>query len=207
MHTGKPLTSLVYEHVYNGIINAIITNNDILTENELAEKLGVSKAPVRGALILLCEEKVLQSIPRVGYKVLQITSGQVSKLAEARWALEPFLMERAWPVLDAGKIERLEDHLRDSKKAELTETSIGANWMRNIQFHTLLASFAENEYLQSALERVLRNCARAATQYYLHIRGIPQGEADKHDAIVSAIARGDRDGALNTLREDIREMI
>ena len=207
MHVGKPLTSMVYEHVYDGILSGDITNNDILTENELAEKLAVSKAPVRGALILLCEEKVLRAIPRVGYQVLQITSGQVGKLAEARWALEPFLLEKAWPTLDAKKIRRLEDHLRASKKAELSKTSIAANWMRNIQFHMLLAGFAENEYLQGALERVLKSCARAATQYFLHIRGIPQGEMDKHDAIVAAIAGGDREAALNALREDIREII
>ena len=205
--TEKPLTGKVYDFVYDGIINGTITNNDILTENALVEELGVSKSPVRGALILLCEENVIQSIPRLGYKVLQITPDQVQKLTEARFALEPFMLEKAWPLLQAEQMMQLTQHLRQCKETELKNTSIRENWIRNIQFHTMLASFAQNEYLLSSLEYVLRSCARAAAQYYLHTRGIPQGEADYHDAIVEAIVQHDLQTAQAMLKQDIQQII
>lgn len=173
----------------------------------MVEELGVSKSPVRGALILLCEENVIQSIPRLGYKVLQITPDQVQKLTEARFALEPFMLEKAWPQMREEQITQLTMHLRQSKETELKDTSIHENWMRNIRFHMLLASFAENEYLLSSLEHVLKSCARAAAQYYLHTRGIPQGEADLHDAIVNAITRRDYQAAMETLKQDMRQII
>ena len=55
----------------------------------------MSKSPVREALILLCEENILIAIPRLGYKVVQITPGQMAKLIEARYALEPFMLKKA----------------------------------------------------------------------------------------------------------------
>lgn len=72
-----------------------ITGNDILTESALVKRLQVSKSPVREALILLCEENILIAIPRLGYKVVQITPGQMAKLIEARYALEPFMLKKA----------------------------------------------------------------------------------------------------------------
>lgn len=207
IRTEKPLTGKVYDFVYAGIINGTITNNDILTENALVEELGVSKSPVRGALILLCEENVIQSIPRLGYKVLQITPDQVQKLTEARFALEPFMLEKAWPQMREEQLMLLTQHLHESKETELKDTSIRENWMRNIRFHMLLASFAQNEYLLSSLEHVLKSCARAAAQYYLHTRGIPQGEADFHDLMVDAIVRRDYQTALDTLKQDMQQII
>jgi len=84
----KPLTSMVYERLYGEIVNGTITSNDILTEAALVQKMEVSKSPVREALILLCEENVLQAIPRIGYRVIQITPSQMAKLIEARMALD-----------------------------------------------------------------------------------------------------------------------
>ena len=66
VQSSKPLTSMVYERVYSSIINGEITGNDILTESGLVSQFSVSKSPVREALILLCEEGVLKSIPRMG---------------------------------------------------------------------------------------------------------------------------------------------
>ena len=44
----------------------------LLTERELVERFQVSKAPIREALLRLCNEEVLTSIPRCGYVVVRI---------------------------------------------------------------------------------------------------------------------------------------
>ncbi|NLB91176.1 MAG: GntR family transcriptional regulator, partial [Clostridiales bacterium] len=151
INKSKPLTAMVYDHIYTEIVNGNLTSNDILTEGALTQKLEVSKSPVREALIMLCEENVLQAIPRTGYKVIQITPVQVASLIEARDALEPFLLEKAWPKMEEAQINQLVEHYQWSKKDELIHTTIQDNWYRNISFHMLLASFAGNDYLLEAL--------------------------------------------------------
>lgn len=203
----KPLTEKVYDFLYREIINGGITSNDILTESSLVSRMQVSKSPVREALILLCEENVLKAIPRIGYLVVQITPGQVTKLIEARYALETFMLEKAWPTLDEVKVAQLKRQRELCKKDEPINTSVYDNWRRNIEFHTLLAGFADNDYLLSALERTLRTSARAANQYFLNVRGIPRGDEDIHDTIVAAVEERDYEKALNALKVDIRQIL
>lgn len=203
----KPLTYMVYEQVYADIVNGEINSNDILTECALVERFKVSKSPVREALILLCEEEVLQSIPRIGYKVIQILPDQVESLTEVRYALEPFMLRKTWGSLGSAEIAQLEEHLSLSKEDEKTHMSVQDNWRRNIAFHILLASFAKNDYLQAMLERTLKACARAAMQYYVQVRGIPKGEVDLHDIIMQAIRDRDIEKALATLEEDMRQIV
>lgn len=206
-NNSKPLTSMVYDYVYGEITNGNITPNDILTESSLVNQLKVSKSPVREALILLCEENVLQAIPRTGYRPIQITPDQIAHLIEARYALEPFMLAKAWPVMDDVKIAQIE-HCRElCKKDELVNTSIQDNWRRNIDFHTLLAGFSGNQYLLDALKRTLKTCARASNQYFRNVRGIPRGDDDLHDAILRGLKERDYEKTLAALNEDLRQII
>lgn len=203
----KPLTSMVYQSVYDDIINGKLTVNDTLTEGQLIEQLGVSKSPVREALIMLCEENVLQSVPRIGYRVVQIGAKQLEALIDARLAIEPYLLHKAWPKLPGEAVGAIKKRLVTLKADEMVHHSIQDNWRRNIDFHLLLAQYGENEYLSDMLGRVLRASARAASQYFIQVRGIPHGEMDYHDLLVNAIEARDLDKATALLKDDIREIM
>lgn len=204
---SKPLTAMVYDHVYGQIINGSITANDILTESALVSQMNVSKSPVREALIMLCEENVLQAIPRMGYRPVQIAHDQVAKLIEARYALEPFMLEKAWPMLNDEKVAQLRRQRDLRKKDALINTSIQDNWRRNIDFHMQLGSFSDNEYLLEALNRTLKTCARAATQYLINIRGFQGNGESLHDAILTGLQERDYEKTLSALKDDLRQII
>ena len=198
---------MVYEKLYASVINGEITSNDILTESALVSQFGVSKSPVREALILLCEDGMLKSIPRLGYKVMQILPGQIEELTEARCALEPFLLQKAWNQIGDSELAKLEKHLTASKQDELVNTTIIANWERNSAFHLMIAGFAKNDYLLSMLDKTLRTCARAAAQYFYHIRNIPHGDHDLHDDLMEAMQERNLEHALNILNADIHQIV
>ncbi|MEG0270567.1 MAG: GntR family transcriptional regulator, partial [Clostridia bacterium] len=193
--------------IYASVINGNITSNDILTESGLVNQFGVSKSPVREALIILCEEGMLKSIPRMGYKVMQLLPGQVEELTDARYALEPFLLKHGWDHIGNAELSKLENHLMVSKRDELINTTVLANWERNSAFHLLIAGFAKNDYLLSMLDRTLRACARASTQYFFHTRNIPHGEHDLHDDMLDALRQKDLERALTILNEDIHQIV
>ena len=66
MKTKKTLKETVVEGIYREIEEGIYKPNDIIHEGEIMEKYAMSKSPVREALIELCKDNVLKSIPRVG---------------------------------------------------------------------------------------------------------------------------------------------
>ena len=66
------LKKKVYDDVLRAIIEGEYSAEDIISEAMLIEKYNVSKSPVREALVQLCGENVLKSIPRCGYMVVKL---------------------------------------------------------------------------------------------------------------------------------------
>lgn len=203
---GKPVTSMVHQRLYDDIINGVVTVNDILTESSLAERFSVSKAPVREALISLCGDHLLQSIPRTGYKVVQIMPEEAAQLSELRLAIETFLLNKAFPALGLAQVEQLEALHAHNLAEEQVRTTVQDHWRRNMAFHQLLASFGGNELMARELERVLASCARAATQYFLGRRKAADPE-DLHGPLIHALRAGDRERAQQLLQKDIAQVL
>ena len=71
-----PRKETLTDKVHDGILEMIIQTTQeeiVLNESKLVEHFGVSKAPVREALVRLCSEGVLKIIPRYGYVVVNLT--------------------------------------------------------------------------------------------------------------------------------------
>ena len=73
----ETLKERVYRGIYEAVTNGEYRPNDILTENQMIEKFGVSKSPVREALVELCKDGVLINIPRMGYQVRAVTLKEI----------------------------------------------------------------------------------------------------------------------------------
>ena len=118
--------------------------NDILTENQMIEKFGVSKSPVREALVELCKDGVLINIPRMGYQVRAVTLKEIMDILEFRVDVEVGGLRKSFPVLTRENINMLrmiaEKHNADEDRI------VSNNWQRNYEFHTYLYSLNNNVY-------------------------------------------------------------
>lgn len=208
VHNSKPMTAKVYDYVYAGIINGEITANDILSEARLSAQLQVSKAPVREALIALCEERILQVMPRMGYKVIQISPSQVAKLTEARLFLELYMLQKSFPTIGEVQVAQLRNLSERKQVCSENTQPVLEKWRNNIEFHMTLAGYSDNEYLLEALHRVLRTCARAATQCFLGNHEKSKKEyVDLHGLLMQALEDRDYEKAVDVLKMDIREIL
>ena len=206
MKERKPVTSKVYDYVYSSIINAQITCNDLLTESQLASQLEVSKAPVREALLMLCQRNILQAIPRIGYRVVQISPAQVAKLTESRMVLELSMLEKSWPLIGEEQVAHLNDVYRRQQEAEAQPQDVLNRCLGNINFHMALAECCGNEYLLEALNNILHTCARAATQCFLGYRQEHEN-TEYHEDILRALYARDYEAARAALTSDIHELL
>ena len=76
------------DRIHDSILEMIIKNpseeKQVLNEKRLMELFGVSKAPVREALIKLCSEGVLRSVPRFGYMVIRMNDQDIRDILRMR---------------------------------------------------------------------------------------------------------------------------
>ena len=70
----QSLKSIVYQETLDGIIRGEYKAGQIINEQELVQKFGYSKSPIREALIALCNDEILRSIPRYGYEIIRFTN-------------------------------------------------------------------------------------------------------------------------------------
>ncbi|MBR3873928.1 MAG: GntR family transcriptional regulator [Clostridia bacterium] len=207
MGETKPLTTKVYDYVYSAIINGEINANDLLSEAKLAEQLQVSKAPVREALIRLCEENILQVMPRMGYRAIQIAPAQIAQLVEMRILLEGYMLQKAFPLIDEVRLTQLKNLLYRQRKDKNAPQPVIEKWQDNIDFHIMLAGFCGNEYLLDALRRTMKTCAGAAAQCFLNGYSRRKASVEHHDIIIEQLEAGNLDSALEALRQDIQELL
>lgn len=206
MSAGIKLKDQIYEKVLNEITEGHYQQNDIITERELIEKYGVSKSPVREALIELCNEKVLESRPRMGYQIRPISMKEISDIVELRVILESAALRKTFANLDEKCINLLKQNL-----SEATEIHEGKNmvkhWKSNISFHLLLCSFCENSQICTEVERALKFSYRGAIQYFsVSWNRRHDTKAQRHKKLIEAMEKRDLEKSLEILKEDIEDL-
>ena len=81
------LKEQIHHHLFSDIVNGVYTPGSILHEKNLMEKYGVSRAPIREALIQLCSEGVLRNLPKRGYEVTEISAEEIQNIIRYRISL------------------------------------------------------------------------------------------------------------------------
>jgi DNA-binding GntR family transcriptional regulator len=198
------------QRIYSRILEEIITKkypvDSILKEKELSQKFGVSKAPVREALIELSKENIVKSIPRAGYRIVQLTGKDISEATELRFILELSVLDT---IIGSIRQESLQRLYADVEKniALMRDGMIPLDvwWSSNIRFHVALNAEAGNSLLTGALESTLHRHWRAIAQLFWS--GNPEEyldyKPDKHLALLRAIEEKDSSEARKILSEDI----
>jgi len=206
MSKSIKLKDQVYQKIFNEIIEGHYAQNQIITERELIEKYGVSKSPVREALIELCNEKVLESRPRLGYQICPISIMDISDTLELRIILETAALEQTFSHLEDSYIEQLKANISESSKMH-HEKNIAKHWSGNISFHLLLCSFCGNKSIYQELERALKFCSRGASQYFLSSwKKRRETTAQRHILLIEAMEKRELESAKKILREDILDL-
>jgi len=205
---GKTLSAQVHDKILEMIIDeGAASENLLLTERELVEKFGVSKAPVREALLRLCAEEVLTSIPRCGYVVVRLGEKAGQDNLAVRQMLELSSLDRYFDAFTPEKIDSIQQRLCLARQNLGDDPTIWQVWQCNLDFHCDLIAVSDNPYLV----KHLRNCMDVERRFYAqhHFlaqkRFISDFHPEAHELILNAISSGDRALALQRLRCDTSE--
>lgn len=198
------LKSIVYQNTLDGIIRGEYKAGQIINEQELVEKFGFSKSPIREALTALCSEGVLRSIPRYGYEVVRLTSRDIKEILQYRLILERGLLRDGISnVSDAyfAKLERLNALCNSS------EDDMWIHWEHNMDFHLALCSCSENQYAAAQLKKSMDILKRAYAQFYWDKWSDHFNPFDMkyHQDIIACLKNRDEKGAMEKLELDFQD--
>ncbi|RPF47558.1 DNA-binding GntR family transcriptional regulator [Hydrogenoanaerobacterium saccharovorans] len=204
MANESSLKSKIYAAVFDSIIKGEYGPNDVLSEKGLVEKFNVSKSPVREALIELCNEGVLRSIPRYGYEVIRLTDRDVQDIQRFRLILECGCLEQYWDMITPEHIEHLEQMLAEDYQGSLEHDAL-IHWAKNTKFHLALISCFHNEYIYRSLKASLTTLSRAYAQFYWDKWHKTEfvSFAGGHKQFLEHLKNNDKEAAVRTLQKDI----
>ena len=200
------LKKKVYDHIMEAIIQGEYSPDDILSESMLTEKYNVSKSPVREALVQLCSENVLKSIPRCGYMVVRITRSDIEDILDYRAAFEAGMLRQVIDSIEPHQLAELEEIDRLCTGEEAIR-DFWKHWEYNKKFHLELMSFSRNRFAYEALEQALDTLTRAYAQFYWNQWKEINFPADTkyHKDIIEAIRDKNADEVARYLMADMED--
>ncbi|RNI21707.1 GntR family transcriptional regulator [Flexivirga caeni] len=171
-----------YEHVKTGILAGDIPPGTFVTEGRLAEEIGVSRTPVREALLRLQAEGMVELFPKKGALVTAPTPRETQEIFEARALIEEWAAAQMWPRR-ADAIPALRAHL--DEMADLMRTGdVSAFSAADRAFHEVIVDAGSNSVI---------------SRQYSHLR-------DRQIVIVAGNLRGDKPRMTASLRQH-RELL
>ncbi|SIS84728.1 GntR family transcriptional regulator [Alicyclobacillus vulcanalis] len=185
---SEPLVKQVYRYLYSAILSGEFKPNDKVVETHIAEKLKVSRSPVREAIRLLIQRELLVE-DADGVRVFQPTHRDFAELYEMRLALEPVCAERAAANPDTALLSELRENIQHTEEA-VARRDWDAVVTLNKEFHECIWRMCGNRRILRAMHEITD-----LVQFYwralLSIPNLDVGIVGDHREIMDAIERGD----------------
>jgi DNA-binding GntR family transcriptional regulator len=199
---GAPASERAYAHLKRGVLDRTYPGGTLVTEGEVAERVGVSRTPVREALLRLQAERLVELFPKRGALVLAVTDAEARDVLEARELVEEWAAPRALERA-ARLVPALEEHLAAMRSA-LADDDAAALVEADRAFHEAVVDAAGNGVL-SRLYASLRDrqlCMGAAAMDMDPPRR--ERAVREHEGLLAALAAGDGAAFRRLTREHVR---
>lgn len=199
--------TLVYQSVFADIIRRQYSHQSIITEKMLIDKYNLSKSPVREALIQLCSDGILESLPRIGYRIIPLSMKDLSDALTLRLLIETKALEYSFPNINGNKINTLKV-LQQEKESIVDVKDVYVHWELNVRFHITLASFSNNKYFTQTLMSLMKTCFRGVYGYYEDFweEGDNKGNMPYHEMLIEALKKRDLEESIKILKTDISDL-
>lgn len=160
-----------------------------LSEQEIADRIGVSRTPIREALLLLAAEDLVELVPKRGARVSPLTGREIRELMELRGIVERYAAQQ---LVATGRVPVQELRSLLERQDELTGPDQTREFIAvDHQFHAALVSAVGNALLDRHYEGLRSRQVRAGVVAVFNRQGRQEAVLNEHRAIVDALAAGD----------------
>ena len=205
MNEYLPLRDVVFNTLRQAILRGELKPGERLMEIQLANKLGVSRTPIREAIRKLELEGLVLMIPRKGAEVAEITEKSLRDVLEVRRALEELSVQLACEKITKEEIRELERVAKEFQKvvksSDITEIA-----EVDVRFHDIIYTATDNQKLIQLLNNLREQMYRYRVEYLKRDGVFPQLIAE-HEAIIRHIENNEKEKATEVMCRHIDNQV
>lgn len=203
LYETMPIT--VADRIRAMILKRELLPGERLIQSELAERLGVSRTPVREALQKLAAEGLITLSPYKGAHVAELSLSHLEGIYHIRIAIESQIGYLAAQHITAEELKQVRDLVEQMKK-ELDAGELSNLLELNRQMNLILFTASRSKNLRElAIEYM--NLANLYRQVHFTTPERSQRIVDDHEELLATLEQGDREAAYETLRRQMQSAL
>ncbi|WP_163100420.1 GntR family transcriptional regulator [Peribacillus alkalitolerans] len=204
LKSAGSLADQAYDVIKNAIINNEIKPLEYLIEEQIAEKLGISRTPIRSALTRLAYEGLVEIEASKHTRVRMISAEEAQEYQVLRESLEPLAAQLACQSIDEEQMDFLKDICKQQQES-IEEKDYCQFINLDTQFHCYLAEFTNNHKLKEFIASL-----RTQLQRYLILTNTIQSSAPEalieHRKILEALENKDQKKAAELMAYHVKNV-
>ncbi|MHB8910269.1 MAG: GntR family transcriptional regulator [Syntrophales bacterium] len=201
---GISVRERTYEYLKSSIFTGRFTSGERLTEEHLAEELGVSRTPVREALHKLEQDGLIEPLESRGFCIPRDSAEEIEDLFELRTVLEGYTLKIICERITEEQIAMLEGIVNKADDA-MKRKKIEEVFQWNTQFHDTLHNLvADKRRFHSLIVNMRKYVLRYRKDTLQHL-GAAKRASDGHRQILLSLKLKDADLCERVMRIHIRQ--
>lgn len=196
-----PLRDVVFKTLRQNILTGELKPGERLMEIHLANRLGVSRTPIREAIRMLELEGLVTMIPRKGAEVANITEKNLRDVLEVRRVLDALAAELACDRITQEEKERLKEACEEFERATHTKDATIIT-KADVALHDIIVAAANN----GRLAQIVVNLGEQMYRYrfeYIKDESKHQSLVEEHRVIYESIINHDKETAAKAVKKHI----
>lgn len=192
-----PLAKAALKALRQSILSNELTSGVVYNEKSLAKDLGISRTPVREALLELSSKRLVKFLPQKGVLVNTFSPKDIEEVFEIRAALEVFSIKKICPKIQTINLSIFEDYLNEQKEAVKNDDP-QQFLVADQRFHFGFTKLTNNTYLIDTMHDI-RDIMHLMGFKALGLEGRMNEALLEHENIFKAVATGDITKAMSLM--------
>jgi len=194
----KSLREQLYDFIREELTRGNLIPGAAINLNAISQQLGISKTPLRDALLQLDTEGFVTISPRRGVFVNRLTLEDIRNCYEIIGALESTVILAFFDSLQPLHLEKMK-LLNRELRASIKNEDFQSYYQQNILFHDVFLEMSHNHALKRIIAPMKRRLYDFPRRGY--IKEWELGNCRDHDRLIEAFETGDRDAAIQVWRD------
>lgn len=196
--TRRSAREVVLARLRSWIEEGQLAPGEVIKDADIAQRLGVSRTPVREALQILEQHGLVEMEPGRLTRVTDTAPEDIALVYAPLSALQALAARTATPKVAKADVEEMREHNARLLRAVEANDAVAAR-EADRAFHGVLVRCAGNRYLTAAIEPMLTHIRRLEALYFTEL-DLGHRSHEEHERIVEAVAAGDAAAAAERTR-------
>ncbi|MFC9842613.1 GntR family transcriptional regulator [Streptomyces sp. NPDC060223] len=194
-----------YAYLKDTVLTDPAMQGEFLSEQDIADRIGVSRTPIREALLLLAAEDLVQLVPKRGARVAPLSGREISELMELRGIVERYAAQQVigaerTPLRELGELLQRQ---RELKGPDQAKEFIAVDHL----FHSTLVSAVGNALLERHYDGLRSRQVRAGVVALYNQHGRQESVLHEHQDILTALTAGDAAAACAAIDSHLQSTL